>query len=306
MKFKATVEKFKNKPALNDMTYKQLLDLVENYSLSYESHGTGSEIIIEILAAAAADKPLVILPMDKTDYVPVESYPEDFGIYLYTSGSTESQRHAVFLNEKFLLANCATAIELQELTDDDIVLNVCSMHHTGGINIQVLPALLIGATVYIENFDPRNFYQRLHDTRATVTHLTPRMLDVLSRIRNDKTSRLRLVAAGSDCVKRSHAEYWLDRKIDFIINYGLTEAGPWIINHRFTDKEQLTIFDRGIPLGSRVWCEYQINQHQLYLRGDNVASQDWLPTGDCVEKIDDFYFYNGRISAGCKVVEKRY
>lgn len=306
MMFKDVAEKFKDKPALNDISYGQLLDMIEHYKFCREVQGSGDEIALEILSAAANNCSLSIPPLDRKDYVPVEDYIDRFGIYLYTSGSTTNIRRPIFLSEKFLLANFEQSVKIQSLNNNDIIYNVSSMNHTGGINIQVLPALLTGATVYIEHFDPRNFFKRLTETRATLTHLTPRMLDSLVNNIKPMPCHLRLLAAGSDCVKKQHVEYWLDNGIDFVVNYGLTEAGPWIINHRFTDHSELEIFDQGVPLGSTVCCDHQLIEQQLYLKGSNVSHDDWLPTGDCVEYRNGFYFYNGRISAGCQIINKRY
>jgi hypothetical protein len=133
------------------------------------------------------------------------------------------------------------------------------------------------------------------------------MIDSLSKLKNViKIGKLRLVVAGSDCIKKHHAEYFLNKNVSFMINYGLTQAGPIIINHIFTSKKELTIFDQGVPLGSTIYCDYKLVNDELFLKGSCVSNQDWLQTDDCIFVKNGWFFYSGRVSAGCKIIEKNY
>ena len=51
---------------------------------------------------------------------------------------------------------------------------------------------------------------------------------------------------------------------------------------------------------------YKIIDNELCVKGDNVNVNDWLMTGDCVTQVGSWIYYNGRKSAGCTIVKKRY
>lgn len=292
-----------NKLALNHFTFDELLSKVESEPYNLIAQHDDYRIIIDILVASKHNRPLVILPMDKKDYFIPSKIHDSFGLYLYTSGSTSGVRKPIFLSESMLLQNANNAISCQNITNNDVIFTVCSMHHTGGINVQLLPSLLIGCTNIVEDFNAFTFNRRLEETKATVTHLVPRMLN---QLRTVSKNNLRLVAAGSDCITKEHISKWLDVGVDFMVNYGLTEAGPVIINHTFKDLSELEIFDNGVPLGDNISCEYKIDDNELFLNGREVTIDGWLQTGDCMYIKDNWFFYRGRKSAGCKFVPKRY
>lgn len=300
--FESVVNANPKKNAINDITYKELLTLVNTSSYEKVTKHNDYNVLIDILIAAKFNRPLVIPPKDGIDFEIPENLSDSFGIYLYTSGST-GFRKSIFIPESMLLSNAKVAIDIQSITSNDIVYNVCSMNHTGGLNAQVIPALLSGCSIIIEEFDTFKFNNRIKETNATITHIVPKMLLTLRKV---EKHQLRLVAAGSDCIYREYVEKYLRVGVPFMINYGMSEAGPIIINHIFKSLGELSIFDNGIPLGDMVHCEYKIVDQELCLKGNNTNTDGWLYTGDCVTQIDDWLYYNGRKSAGCKLVKKRY
>jgi len=260
------------------------------------------KVLIDILVAAKHNKPIVIPPKDNLDWNMPPQLSEEFGMYVYSSGST-GYRKSIFIPESMLLANADVAINVQDITSDDIIYNTCSMNHTGGLNAQVIPGLLRGCSIIIEEFDAFKFNNRIKETGATITHVVPKMLQALRKVNRHN---LKLIAAGSDCMYRQYVEKYLRAGVPFMINYGMSEAGPIIINHIFKSLDELLVFDNGIPLGDLVHCEYKIIDRELYLKGNNVNTNDWLSTGDCVTQIGNWIYYNGRKSAGCSIVKKRY
>ena len=111
----------------------------------------------------------------------------------------------------------------------------------------------------------------LEENQITITHLVPIMNNMLITTKKNKIPEtLRLIVSGSDCISKHHAEFWLKKNINFMINYGLTEAGPIIINHNFTDISQIDIFDQGTPLGTMCWSQYKILESELHLKGSMI------------------------------------
>ena len=304
-RFKETAEKYYNRPALNGVLYYELLEIVEEGTYNPVADCGTARTIIDILIASRHGKPIVVPPLVKQNWAEAET-EDGFGLYLYTSGTTGGVRRAVKLTDTMIVANAHNSIALHNMTPYDIVYTVCSMRHTGGINAQTIAALLCGAHVIVEAFNPYRFYERCSDIGATISHLTPRMIDALAGVKNKQTTRLEVVTCGSDCVYRRHVEHFIEQDIDFIINYGLTQAGPILINHRFTKGSDLSVFDKaGVPLGTIAWCEIMFIGANMWVKGDSVSSDTWLATDDGVYQAGEWYMYRGRLVDGtCQIIPK--
>jgi len=307
-KFEDTVKKYPTKVALNNLTYTELLNKVTNTEYSPICYATDYTVIIDILVAARLNKPIVILPKFNRDQIIIPTeLPLGFNIILYSSGSTGSRKE-ICLPESMIMANALAAINCQSITCNDVILTVCSLNHTGGINAQTIAGLLVGSTVVVEPFNPFGFIKIINTLKVTLTHLIPVMIDALIKINSSNSiNHLRLVVAGSDCVFKHHVEFWNNKGISFMSNYGMTEAGPIIINHQFNPGDSLSVFSQGVPLGTKTWCDIDISNGILKLKGNSVITgNNWLDTGDCVTKHDNWFIYKGRQSAGCKIIPKKY
>jgi non-ribosomal peptide synthetase component E (peptide arylation enzyme) len=293
--FKATAEKYPHRPALNDLTYMELLSLIEG--------DNGGGVLADIIRASRLKKNIVVEPLNNDGIQPAEEC-EGFCLVLWSSGSS-GVRKPIYITEDMLLANAKNSIECNNITHEDIVYTVCSMCHTGGINAQSLPALLAGAHVVVEPFNAFTFFRRINKIGATITHVVPRMIQALMKVERRGASTLKTVMCGSDCVTADDVRFFTHLDCDFILNYGLTEAGPIIINHRFRLGDDLSIFNHGVPLGTRTWCRTVIIGSQLALLGDCVQDGSIL-TGDCVYMRDEWFIYRGRVSAGCQIIPKAY
>jgi acyl-coenzyme A synthetase/AMP-(fatty) acid ligase len=305
-RFLDIVKKYPTALAINDLTYLELLNLVNDRPYTAVCEQSDWTIILDFLKAASVNKSLTILPKFKREGIVIPDTKDEFGIFLFSSGSTGARKN-IWIPEKMLLANADNAIASQSLTQYDRILTVCSLNHTGGLNAQTVPGLLCGAHSIIETFNAFNFLKLLEKHKITVSHLVPVMIDALIKV--DSTadlSLLRLMVAGSDCVYPHHISYWTNKGAEFIANYGMTEAGPIIINHKYVPREDLVMHSQGVLLGNTYWCESKIVDGELYLKGDAICSDDWIATGDCVEKLEDWTVYKGRKSAGCKIIPKQY
>ena len=307
--FHDTVEKYANRLALNQLTYQGLMEAVLERKYRYVCDSTDWTVILDVLKASMLNKPIVILPKFNRDNVIVPPANDNgFGIMLFSSGSSSGNRKCIFMSDRMIMANVENATECQSLTFTDTILTVCSLNHTGGLSAQTIAGLLAGSHIIVEQFNAFNFLRLITQHNVTVTHLIPVMIDALIKVNsNIEISSLRLVMAGSDCVKQEHVEYWLSKSVPFIVNYGMTEAGPIIINHKFSPGDDLTIFSQGVPLGTTTWSQVDIIEGVLMLRGSSlIINNVWFNTGDCVEKYNEWFIYNGRHSAGCKIIPKQY
>lgn len=301
---KETANKFADKLAVNDLTYSQLFDQALSRPYTSVCHETGLPVLLDIIRAMSENKPIVIMPKENREQVILpESLPDQFGIVLYSSGST-GKRKPIFLPESMLFANAQNTIKFQNITSEDRFLNVCSMNHTAGINCHTLPGLLAGAYTHIDQFNGFNCLRLLKELDITAVHVIPMMTEVLMRVGQPDLPKLKLVITGSDCITKDHVKYWLADGRDMMITFGMTEAGPPAICHIFKNGDDLSCFDSGFPVGSHAFCETKIIDGELWLKGDIINREGWFQTGDCFKHENGFYYYTGRVSAGGKIVPK--
>ena len=306
-RFEDSCKKFSQRLALNDLTYSQLYDIVTTRPYVSVSQATDHTVILDILTAAYHNLPIIVFPKygrETLSFNSVES--EEFSLYLFSSGST-GPRKLLKLTDSMLVANAENAIDCQTITHEDKIYTVCSLNHTGGLNAQSIPGLLCGAHVITSTFNPFGFMRELDELEITLTHLIPIMIDSLIKVDSPiLPKQLKLVVAGSDCISKEHVLFWTDRGFEFMSNYGLTEAGPIIINHLYFPGSDLSMFEHGVPLGTMAWCDTGIIDNELILMGKCVSKDDWFYTGDCVKKQGPWYMYRGRKEAGCKILPKKY
>lgn len=178
------------------------------------------------------------------------------------------------------------------------------MNHTAGINCHTIPGLLSGAYVHIDQFNGFNCLRLLKELDITATHVVPMMTEILMKVGKPDLPKLKFVLTGSDCVSRNQVEYWLDDHRNVMILYGMTEAGPPALSHTIKKGDDLSVFDKGYPVGSISYCDTKIIDNELWLKGPIVNQDGWFNTGDCVKYEDGLYYYTGRVSAGGKIVPK--
>lgn len=303
---KEIAKKFPSKLAVNNLTYSDLIRVSEDREYNAISNNTGLDILLDLLKAMSLDKPIVVLPKDKDNIKLPERIPDKFALILYSSGST-GLRTPKLIPESMLMANLNNFISTHKLTEDDKVLTVCSLNHTAGLTCQTLSALLAGASINIETFNPFNMVKFLDQYQSTVTHVVPLMTKSLMKLGPLKElPQLRFVCMGSDCITKDQIEYWQNDNRKIMTVYGQTEAGPPVIHHIFNYNDDLSIFDYGYPVGTQLSCDYRFSNNELLIKGDICHSSDWHRTGDCFDIKHGWFFYTGRVSANGKIIPKGY
>lgn len=304
-KIKHYANKFPKKQSINDFSYKDLWEevLFRNSKDDFiHSSVDSTDVIVDILSAEFHNKPIVIAQ----DRIEVEKFVEsqsdseffsEFSINLKTSGSTGESK-LIRQPKKMIYSNLINAINLQKLNQKDSILTVSSLLHSGGIHVQTLPGLYVGATISVRKFIP----SVIKNEPYTITHLIPRQASLLIKAFNRNKVNFksyRLIVCGSDVVTKDIAVFFTTHSKAFIVNYGMTEAGPIIINHLFKSIKDVDAMysetNQGHFLGTKCWCEYQIIKGELYLRGENVCSDGFLKTKDKVRKINNGFYFDGRL-----------
>ena len=150
-------------------------------------------------------------------------------LLVYTSGTTGRPKGAMH-SVASMQANAVAAIAAQGLKANDRVLSVLPLFHVGGLGIQTLPALAVGAKVLLHpRFEPDAWFDAVEQWRPTTTLLVPAVMRALlehSRWASANLSSLRFVNSGSQIVPRHLIDAFHARGIPVAQVYGSTETGP--------------------------------------------------------------------------------
>ena len=161
---------------------------------------------------------------------PIGPMPDDTPLLLvYTSGTTGQPKGALH-TQAALLANARASWWAHDMRGTDHVLSTLPMFHVGGLCIQTVPALLLGAQVTLhERFTPDAWLEALAEARPTLSLMVPAtlraVLDHPGWIDADLTV-LRGVMAGSSTIPHAYIDAFHARGVPLGQVYGATETGP--------------------------------------------------------------------------------
>ena len=224
----------------------------------------------------------------------------------YTSGSTGMPKGAVLTNET-LFYSAINAVQLAEMTADDHILTNLPMFHVGGLTVQTLAALHIGAAVTIHReFDAEATLHDIENKRITVYLPLPKISRALTSHKNWQSadiSSLRITQTGSTIVPLSVMTPWTDRNIPAQQIYGLTEALPPVIGLPLGESETMA-GSMGKP---SMYCEVRLvdknnsavktgERGEIWLKGPCVFKEYWNNPQATEESFTDAWFHTGDIA----------
>lgn len=169
---------------------------------------------------------LAALPTDERFDHPT-LHTDDRALLLFTSGSTGRPK-GVVLSHGNLLANARGILAHTRVTDADRLLHIMPLHHTNGINNQLVAPLLAGAEIaLVERFradDMVDCLRRYEPTYVTgVPTMYSRMLPKLEP--GERFASLRFLRCGSAPITPALHEAIEDAfGVPLIVSYGLSEA----------------------------------------------------------------------------------
>ncbi|WAL69361.1 long-chain fatty acid--CoA ligase [Amycolatopsis cynarae] len=236
---------------------------------------------------------------------PVEVALDDPALILYTSGTTGRPKGAV-LTHGNITWNTLNQFAHFALGHDDVALCSAPLFHVLGLGQITLPTLYAGGTVVvIAKFDPGDFLATIERERATAFPLAPTMLQMLcDHPAWEKTdlASVRLVVFGGSPVLERVAKSWLDRGIQALQGYGMTEAAPGVfmalgrgarerptsagVPHFFVEVA-LLMPDGRIVTGP--------GQGELLVKGPNVFSGYWNRPEATADAFVDGWFRTGDV-----------
>ena len=150
-------------------------------------------------------------------------------LLVYTSGTTGEPKGALHTQHS-MLANIDMAVTVQGFSAVERVLAVLPLFHVGGLCIQVLPALAVGAAVHLQaRFEPGAWLADLTAWRPTTSLLVPAVMQAILAHPGwpaADLASLRFLNSGSSIVPVALIEQFHARGVPMAQVYGSTETGP--------------------------------------------------------------------------------
>lgn len=223
----------------------------------------------------------------------------------YTSGTTGKPKGAL-LDQRALHTNTLNSIDMHDLSSNDRVLSTLPLFHVGGLNIQTLPALHVGATVFLHPvFEPKQALDALKDEEITLVVFVPAQLKVLleSPDFNGVTgSSLRSITTGSTMIPMTLIESVHQHGFKLIQVYGSTETAP-IASYQKVAEAITTAGSAGQPA---LHCQLRIvntadddveqgQTGEIWVKGENLMSGYWNDPEATAEVMHKGWFCTGDI-----------
>ena len=153
--------------------------------------------------------------------------PSDLAMMQFTSGST-GQPKGVLLTHGNLLCNALGVIGHTGLSPADRLLHVMPLHHTNGVNNQLVVPFIAGASVaLVERFRAEEIEHQLERYRPTYMTGVPTMYSrVVAHLKDAaKRESLRFLRCGSAPITvELHQQIEKAFGVPLVISYGLSEA----------------------------------------------------------------------------------
>lgn len=196
---------------------------------------------------------------------------------------------------------------MHDMTANDHILSFLPMFHVGGFNIQMLPALALGATTtLLEKFDPTDALQALNTGNITLTLSVPTILQALlahPEWAPSKLKNLRAMSIGSTDVPLALIHSLHALNIPLLQVYGTTETSPLAIYQRCDNA-----FDSEGSIGrSGQLCQIRLvdtdgndipqgKDGEIWVKGDNVLQYYWNNPEGTQNSIVDGWFRSGDVA----------
>ncbi len=232
--------------------------------------------------------------------------PERPLLLVYTSGTTGKAKGSV-LSQRAIAANAANSHDMHAMSARDLVLTTLPMFHVGGLNIQTLPALALGASVLLHaRFDAGDTLAALTHEGPTLTVQVPASLQALlahPQWTTTSLASLRAIATGSTDVPVALIEAVHARGVPVIQVYGATETAPIAIYQRL-DEARATVGSIGRPgpatdvrLVDAEGRDVAVGEPgEILVHGAQLASGYWRDAAATASCFGDGWFHSGDVA----------
>ena len=272
--------------------------------------GAATEVGLDAPVRDLDRDPVTLPPGSSWDSSPLalsEARPDDAVLMVYTSGTTGQPKGAM-LSQRAVAYTVANSLDHQGIEPDDVILSVLPAFHVGGINIQVMPALAVGATVVLPpRFDPAATLADIAEHRPTHTVFVPAVLDAVAaqeQFASTDLSCLVGINSGSSVVPRASMAPWFARGVPVGQVYGTTETGPTSVVLRF-DEAEAHQGSAGRPArhsevriagaSGAVEAAPVDMAGEILLRGPNLFNGYWRNPSATAEAFDNGWYRTGDV-----------
>ncbi|EQC49393.1 putative O-succinylbenzoate-CoA ligase [Bacteriovorax sp. BSW11_IV] len=167
--------------------------------------------------------------LENFDTLPNEISDENPVLMLFTSGSTGEPKGALF-SSRMIYTNQVETTSAWEITESDSTVVETPFFHTGGINVLLLPLLLVGGHAYLApKFEVDSAFDYFEKKHITIYFGVPTMFQLLLEHPRFKTcdfSSLRFFLSGGAACPVSVITAFSECGVGIKQGFGLTEVGP--------------------------------------------------------------------------------
>ncbi len=223
---------------------------------------------------------------------------DTLALLVYTSGTTGRAKGVMHMSTG-LIANAYASWEAHDMRAEDSVLSVLPLFHVGGLCIQTLPALLLGAKVVLQRrFLAHDWLAAVQTHRVSLSLVVPAVMQSLlahPQWQSANLKSLRLCMAGSSIVPLELIQGFHARQIPCGQVYGSTESGPVTLVLGAANAKShegaagwpaRNVQVRMRPIGDGVG--------ELIVRAPNVARGYWKASNDGA--FQEGWFYTGDLA----------
>ena len=249
--------------------------------------------------------------------------PDDWGLVMYTSGTTGVPKGVVHTHRSLLAGGANTALAHQ-LSEKDRALCVLPLYHINGLCVTLVGSLVSGGSLVLPpKFSVSTFWKHLRDWECSWFSVVPTQISYLLHNRDDGmdgksvTGPLRFGRSASAPLAPDVQEaFEATFKVPIIETMGLTETAAQIFANPVDGVRKLG--SPGKAVGNEVIIADENQQEcavgtegEILVRGPNVmreylknaestrqtlTADGWLRTGDLGRMDQDGYFYvTGRL-----------
>lgn len=234
----------------------------------------------------------------------VEVSLEDPAVLLYTSGTTGQPKGAV-LTHGNLTWNTFNVIADYDYTSEDVALQISPMFHVASLGMGVLPVLLKGATLVLqERFTPGEVLRVVEEQGVTALSGVPTTFQMLTEDpawESTDLSTLSKLTCGGSAVPVRVMQAYEARGLAFSGGYGMTETSPGVTavpKERSLEKAGSSgpaHFFTGVRVADPMGAVLPAGvDGEIQVKGPNVVSGYWnRPDATAEAFTDEGWFRSG-------------
>jgi fatty-acyl-CoA synthase len=224
---------------------------------------------------------------------------EDPAMILYTSGTTGRPKGAT-LTHGNLIWNALNVVVDLDLAHDEVTLASAPLFHVAALNMTLLPTFLKGGTsVLMRSWGSAACLEAVQRHGVTLMFGVPTMYADLTRDPGWPTadlSSVRTLLAGGAPVPPELIETYLDRGLQFLQGYGLTEASPGTMVVP-ADRAQEKVGSAGVPhFFNDVRIDGAGQTGELLVEGPTIMAGYWQQPAATADTLVDGWLRTGDVA----------